>query len=182
MQNLDTTDTADAALATADHMLGDVHANLILVEYGDYACPSCQQAAPLVRHLAETEGPRLCIVYRHFPMMEVHPHAELAAEAAEAAAAQGKFWPMHHLLFAQPQGLEAAALAGYAETIGLDMHRFQGAMAGRIYTQRVQEHLRAGERIGVRATPSFFLNDAVVDVSFGFGTLSTAVHAALKGR
>lgn len=182
MQYLDKTDTAEAPLSTADHLLGDANANLTLVEYGDYACPTCQQAAPLVRHLAETEGPRLCFVYRHFPLMEVHPQAELAAEAAEAAAAQGKFWPMHHLLFAQPQGLDPAALAGYAETIGLDMHRFQGAMAGRIYTQRVQEHRRAGERSGVRATPGFFLNDAVIDVSFGFGTLSTAVHAALKGR
>ncbi|WP_295950750.1 thioredoxin domain-containing protein [Rhodoferax sp.] len=182
MNRVDTGDTPDAGLSAADHVLGPPEARLTLVEYGDYECPACIQAEPLVRHLVDTEGHRLRFVFRHYPLVEVHPHAELAAEAAEAAAAQGKFWPMHHLLFAQRQHLDAAALAGYAETVGLDMLRYHGEMNDRIYTQRVQEHRRAGDRSGLRATPTFFLNDAVVDVSFGFEKLTEAVHTALKGR
>ena len=177
-----TTDMYVSGLTAADHMLGDPDAKLTLVEYGDYECPACIQAEPLVRHLVETQGHHLRFVFRHYPLVEVHPHAELAAEAAEAAAAQGKFWPMHHLLFAQKQHLDAVALAGYAESIGLDMLRYHGEMNDRIYTQRVQEHRRAGERSGLRATPTFFLNDAVVDVSFGFEKLTEAVHAALKNH
>ena len=182
MNRIDSTDTAEAGLSAADHAMGSPDAKLTLVEYGDYECPACLQAEPLVRHLLETEGHRLRFVFRHYPLVEVHPHAELAAEAAEAAAAQGKFWPMHHLLFAQKQHLDAAALAGYAESIGLDMLRYHGEMNDRIYTQRVQEHRRAGDRTGLRATPTFFLNDAVIDVSFGFDKRTEAVHAALKGR
>ena len=171
----------ESGLSAADHVRGKPDAQLTLVEYGDYECPACIQAEPLVRQLVETEGYRLRFVFRHYPLVEVHLHAELAAEAAEAAAAQAKFWSMHHLLFANPQ-LEAAALAGYAESIGLDMLRYHGEMNDRIYTQRVQEHRRAGERSGVRTTPTFFLNDALVDVSFGFEKLAESVHAALKRR
>ena len=86
-----------AALAAADHVLGDAHAELTLLEYGDYECSACIQAEPPLRHLVDIYPGRLCLVFRHFPLMEVHPNAERAAEAAEAAAAQGRFWPMHHL-------------------------------------------------------------------------------------
>ncbi|MDH4393217.1 MAG: thioredoxin domain-containing protein [Aquabacterium sp.] len=170
----------EAALAAADHVLGDAHAKLTLVEYGDYECPACIQAQPLVQQLVDTHQGRLRFVFRHFPLMEVHPNAELAAEAAEAAAAQGQFWPMHHLLLAQAHHLGPAALAGYALSLGLDMNRFNAEMGDRIYTQRVQEHRRAGVQSGVRATPAMFLNGQIVDVSFGFERLEAAVHAALK--
>lgn len=170
----------DAALAAADHVLGDAQAQLTLLEYGDYACPTCIQAEPLMQQLVATHPGRLCLVFRHFPLMEVHPTAELAAEAAEAAAAQGRFWPMHQLLFAQAHQLTPAALTGYAQSLGLDMNRFNAEMADHIYTQRIQEHRRAGERSGVRATPAFFLNGKPVDVSFGFERLEAAVQAALK--
>ena len=166
-------------LSAADHRQGNLRASTWLLEYGDYECPFCIQAEPLTRHLVETFGDRMTFVFRHFPQVEVHPHAELAAEAAEAAAAQGKFWPMHHKLFEQLHHLEAPALAGYAESIGLDMHRFSGEMADRIYTQRVQEHRRSGERIGLRGSPTFFLNGTLVDVSFGLEHLEVAVRAAL---
>jgi protein-disulfide isomerase len=180
MKHEQTTAAPEAALAAADHLLGDPHAGLTLVEYGDYECPASMQAEPLMRHLVDTCGQRLRFVYRHFPLMGVHPQAELAAEAAEAAAAQGQFWAMHQRLFSQPHQLEMAALAVHAQAIGLDMIRFNAEMADRIYTQRVQEHRRAGERSGVRATPTFFLNGTLVDVSFGFEKLEEAVHAALK--
>ena len=169
-----------AALPAADHVLGDVHAKLTLLEYGDYECPACIRAEPLMRHLVEAHGGRLRLVFRHFPLMDVHPNAELAAEAAEAAAAQGQFWPMHHLLFTQAHHLAPAALAGYAQSLGLDMNRFNAEMGDRIYTQRIQEHRRAGVRSGLRATPAIFLNGQAVDVSVGFEKLEAAVLAALK--
>ncbi len=168
-----------AALAAADHMLGDAHASLTLLEYGDYECPACIQAEPPTQHLVEAFGNRMRFVFRHFPLLEVHPQAELAAEAAEAAAAQGKFWAMHHILFRQPHQLSLPALATHANSIGLDMLRFNAEMADRIYTQRIQEHRRAGEHSGVRATPTFFLNGSLVDVSFGFEKLEEAIHVAL---
>lgn len=174
--------SVDAGLTAADHVLGDTHAALTLLEYGDYECPACIQAEPLMRHLVETHAHRMRFVFRHFPLVEVHPHAELAAEAAEAAAAQGQFWPMHHLLFAQTHQLALPALTACAESIGLDMIRFNAEMADRIYTQRVQEHRRAGEQAGLRATPAFFVNGKAVDVSFGFVKLEEAIHAALAGR
>ncbi len=168
-----------AALAAADHTLGDTHAGLTLLEYGDYECPACIQAEPLTQHLIEAFGKRLCFVFRHFPMVEVHRHAELAAEAAEAAAAQGQFWAMHRLLFSTPHHLALPALAAHAKSIGLDMIRFNAEMADRIYTQRVQEHRRNAEQSGVRSTPAFYLNGTPVDVSFGFEKLDEAIHAAL---
>ena len=170
------------ALIGADHSQGDPNAELSLLEYGDYECTACIQAEPLTRHLVARFGKRLRFVFRHFPQIEVHPHAQLAAEASEAAAAQGKFWPIHHLLFTQPRHLDAAALARAAESTGLDMVRFRAEMADRIYTQRVQEHRRAGETGGVRATPAFFLNGAAVDVSFEFERLEAAIHTALARR
>lgn len=169
----------EAVSASPEHMLGDPRANLTLLEYGDYECPACIQSEPLTQHLVEAFGKRLCFVFRHFPLVEVHPNAELAAEAAEAAAAQGKFWEMHHLLFSQPHQLAQAALAAHAQTIGLDMNRFNAEMADRVYTQRVQEHRRAGVHSGVRATPAFYLNGKPVDVSFGFEKLEEAIHVAL---
>lgn len=168
-----------AGLLAADHMTGAAHAGVVLVEYGDYECPACVEAEPVTRHLIEVFGKRMKFVFRHFPLVEVHPHAELAAEAAEAAAAQGKFWPMHHLLFTHSPHLKLAALTKCAETIGLDMLRFNAEMADRIYTQRVQEHRRSGERIGLRGSPTFFLNGTLVDVSFGLEHLEVAVRAAL---
>lgn len=178
----DTVDAPESGLSAADHVLGHPDAQLTLVEYGDYECPASIHAEPHVRRLIETAGQRLRFVFRHYPMVELHPCSELAAEAAEAAAAQGKFWPMHHQLFDQKQLLAPAALAGYAESIGMDMLRYHGEMNDRIYTQRVQEHRRAGDRSGVRTVPTFFLNDAVVDVSLGIEKLTEAVHAALKNR
>ncbi len=167
-----------ASVSAADHGIGAEHAGLLLLEYGDYECPSCCDAEPVTRHLIETFGNELRFVYRHFPLVEGHPHAELAAEAAEAAAAQGKFWEMHHLLFTHSKRLEPGALTHYAELIELDMIRFKADMADRIYTQRVQEHRRTGEQLDLRASPSFFLNGDIIDVSFGLQHLEDAVRAA----
>ncbi len=179
MKSTEVEPTPIAGLLAADHSTGAAHAGLLLLEYGDYECPSCSEAEPAARHLVEAFGDRMRFVFRHFPLVETHPHAELAAEAAEAAAAQGKFWEMHHLLFTHSQHLKLDALTRYAQMIDLDMLRFNAEMADRIYLQRVQEHRRTGEQLGLRASPSFFLNGTMVDVSFGLQHLEHAVRAAL---
>ena len=135
----------EAALAAADPVLGDAHAKLTLVEYGDCECPACMQAEPLVQHLVDTHRGRLRFVFWHFPLVEIHPNAERAAEAAEAAA-QGQFWPMHHLLFAQAHQLTPAALTGHALSLGLAMNRFNAEMTDHIYTQRISGNPTAGLR------------------------------------
>ena len=146
----------EAALAAADHVMSDAHAKLTLLEYGDYECTACIQAEPLMQHLVDTHRGRLQFMFRHFPLVEIHPNAELAAEAAEAAAAQGQFWQMHHLLFAQAHHLTPTALTGYAQSPGLDMNRFNAEMTDHIYMQRIQEHRRAGELSGLRGRPRSF--------------------------
>jgi protein-disulfide isomerase len=164
---------------TADHTLGSPHAPLTLVEYGDFECPNCRQAAPVVKLLLERFAGRVRLVYRHFPLEEVHRHALLAAEAAEAAGSQGKFWEMHDLLFANQSHLQLPHLRGYAERLGLDLPRYLTDLRDHVHVQRVRQHLESGRASGVRATPGFFLNGNICDVSFGLDALEKAVEAAL---
>ena len=181
MSNNDTHGNAahPAGLSGRDHETGNPHANVTLVEYGDYECPRCAQAEPETRHLVEAFGDRLRFVFRHYPDAEAHPHAELAAEAAEAAAAQGKFWQMHTLLFSHSQHLSEATILHDAERLELDMTRFRSELTDHVYLQRVREHHAAGVRLGLRGTPCFFLNDRPVDVSFSLENLENSVRAAL---
>ena len=164
-------------VSTADHALGASHAPVTVVEYGDFECPNCKQAAPAVKLLLERFPGRVRLVYRHFPLEEVHPHALQAALAAEAAAGQGKFWPMHDLLFDNQRHLKAPQLRGYAQRLELDMLRYDAEMEGELYLQRVREQVEGGERSGVRGTPTFFLNGSVQDVSFGLQALFEKVGA-----
>ncbi len=163
-----------------DHVLGPEHATVTLVEYGDFECPYCKQAAPAVKLLLDRFGEQIRFVFRPFPLEEVHPNALHAAEAAECAGAQGKFWQMHDLLFEHQSHLHRKDLIGYAEQLALDMPRFIAAMDDEIYRQRIREHQRNGQYSGVRATPTFFLNDRIQDVSFGLRALVDSVEAALK--
>ena len=163
-----------------DHVLGPAHAAVTVVEYGDFECPNCKQAAPAVKLLLERFEERVRYVWRHFPLVEVHPHALMAAQAAEAAAGQQKFWPMHDLLFENAMHLKAPHLKSYAERLGLDMARYTAEMDDEIYLQRVREHMESGRHSGVRATPTFFVNGRIHDVSFGLRTLFDAVEEALK--
>jgi protein-disulfide isomerase len=162
-----------------DHILGSASAPVTVVEYGDFECPSCAQAHPAVAMLRAHFGPRLRFVYRHYPQREAHPHAELAAEAAEAAGAQGKFWAFHDMLFENQQHLKDKHLAGYASLVGLDMARYQFEMKDRVYLQRVQEHVLSGRRLGLRGTPAFYVNGVYADVSFGLQHLHEAIDRAL---
>ena len=162
-----------------DHMLGEPHARVTVVEYGDFECPNCKQAAPAVKLLLERFAGRIRIVYRHFPLEEVHPHALLAAQAAECAAGQGRFWEMHDLLFENQSHLKPHQLRSYAERLDLDMVRYDAEMGDEVYLQRMREHVDGGKLSGVRSTPTFFVNGKIQDVSFGLQALAKAVDTAL---
>lgn len=161
-----------------DHSIGPSHAKVTLVEYGDFECPNCKQAAPVVKLLLSHFSDRVRFVYRHFPLEEVHPHALNAALAAECAGGQGKFWAMHDLLFEQQPALNPDHLQAYAQRLELDMTRFSAEMSDTVYLQRIREHQQGGANSGVRATPTFFINGKVHDVSFGFARLHDAIERA----
>jgi len=158
-----------------DHNLGSEHARVTVVEYGDFECPSCKVAATTPMLLLERFPNKLRFVFRHFPLEEAHPHALQAAECAEAAGAQGKFWPMYDLLFRNQAHLKAADLQRYAGELGLDMARYVAEMDDHIYLQKVREHIEGGRRSHIRATPAFFINGVVQDISFGMKALHDAV-------
>jgi protein-disulfide isomerase len=161
-------------------VLGAHDAQLTLVQYGDFECPYCREAAPVVKLLMTSHAGQMRYAFRHYPLEEVHPHALLAAQAAEAAGAQGKFWPMHDLLFADASHLRRPSLLARAERLELDMTRFTAELDDEVYLQRVREHIEGGRASGVRATPTFFLDGALVDVSFGLRALSDEVARALR--
>ncbi len=166
-------------VTATDHTLGPDHAPVTVVEYGDFECPNCKQAAPAVKLLLERFAERVRFAYRHFPLEDVHPHALMAAQAAECAGGQGKFWEMHDLLFAHQDHLKPKQLQGYAEQLGLDMARYAAEMDDEVYLQRVREHIDSGMKSGVRGTPGIFVNGRIVDVSFGLRGMFDATEAAL---
>lgn len=141
-----------------DHVAGPADAPITLVEYGDYECPHCGRAYPIVKAVQRSLGSRLRFVFRNFPLTEAHPHAEHAAEAAEAAGAQGKFWEMHDVIFENQDALEDADLVQYAGSLGLDADRVASELAAEVWAKRVREDFRSGVRSGVNGTPTFFLN------------------------
>lgn len=166
--------------ADEEHVIGPPDAAVTIVEYGDFECPNCKQAAPVCKLLLERFAGRIHFVYRHFPLEEVHAHALRAAEASEAAASQGKFWQMHDLLYANQSRLTLADLHGYAEDLGLDMRQYQDDMIHHTHAQLVRDDQQSGRESGVRATPTFFLNENICDVSFGVSALERAIEAALR--
>lgn len=162
-----------------DHIHGPAFAPVTLIEYGDFECPSCLQAHAALKVILPHFDPQLRFVFRHFPLREVHPHAELAAEAAEAAGAQGKFWPMYELLFANQQHLKEKHLLDYAGQVGLDLPRYRNEMNDHVYLQRVQENMQGGRHLGVHSTPAFYVNGLFTDVSFGFQRLHETIDKAI---
>lgn len=163
-----------------DHMIGAYHAPVVVVEYGDYECPNCKQAESAVKLLLQHFAGRICFVFRHFPLEEVHPNALPAAEVAEEAGAQHKFWEMHDLLFERQLHLKAPQLHRYAEQLQLDMVQYAAEIDDHVYLQRVREHQQSGRDSGVHSTPTFFINGQVQDVSFGLQALFDGVQAALQ--
>lgn len=145
-------------VSATDHILGPPAAPVTLVEYGDFECPNCEAAFPVIRDLVASLGDRLRFVFRHFPITLRHDHAQKAAEAAEAAGAQGKFWEMHDILFRHQDDLDRESLESYARTLGLDLERFNAEMSNGTYADRVYDDLDSGQASGVSWTPTFFLN------------------------
>jgi protein-disulfide isomerase len=166
-------------VSSIDHLTGAAHAAVTVVEYADFECPNCKQAQSAVKLLLERFDGRVQVAFRNFPLEDVHPHALAAAEAAECAGGQGKFWPMHDLLFANQTHLKPKDLHGHAQQLDLDMARFTAEMDDHVYLQRVREHLQSGVASGVRSTPTFFVNGRIEDVSFGLRALFDAVEARL---
>ena len=162
-------------VGAADHVLGGGHAPVTIVEYGDFECPNCRQAAPAVKLILEHFRGKVRLVWRHFPLEGVHPHALNAALAAEAAGAQGRFWPMHDVLFENQAHLKTNHLRDYARRLELDAARFDADMEEQVYLQRVREQIEGGEKSGVRGTPTFFVNGSIQDVSFGLQALRERV-------
>jgi Na+/H+ antiporter NhaA len=161
-----------------DHVRGPDDAPVTLVEYGDYECPYCGRAEGTVRELLQEFSEELRYVFRHLPLVDVHPHAELAAEAAEAAGAQGKFWEMHDLLFADQDALENADLRGRAVRLGLDVERFWDDVRSRAYARRVAEDVRSADESDVAGTPTFFINGLRHQGAYDVETLTAAIRLA----
>jgi protein-disulfide isomerase len=161
-----------------DHVQGAPDAAVTLLEYGDYECPYCGAAYPIVKDVQAAMGDELRFVFRNFPITTAHPHAAQAAEAAEAAAAQERFWPMHDLLYENQQRLEGEHLFAYAADLGLDTERFKRELEEHVHAERVHEDFMSGVRSGVNGTPGFFINGVRYDDSYDFDTLLGALRQA----
>ena len=176
------TEQASARLAVPvsehDHAQGPATAPVTLVEYGDYECPYCGMAYPIVKEVQRRMGDRLRFVFRNFPLTNAHPHAEHAAEAAEAAADQGKFWEMHDYLYQHQRALDDPHLLQAAEVLGLDVARFRQETEAHTHAARVREDFMGGVRSDVNGTPSFFINGGRHDESYDLETLLAALERA----
>jgi protein-disulfide isomerase len=165
-----------------DHIQGPDEAPATLLEYGDYECPFCGAAYPIIKEVQARMGERLRFVFRNFPITTSHPHAEQAAEAAEAAGAQGAFWPMHDLLYENQKRLGDRDLVGYAEQLGLDVDRFDRELSEHAHAARVHEDFMSGVRSGVNGTPGLYINGARHDGSYDVDTLLAALESAAAGN
>jgi protein-disulfide isomerase len=159
-----------------DHIQGPASAPVTLVEYGDYQCPFCGAAYPILKDVQARMGDGLRFVFRNFPISTSHPNAELAAEAAEAAAVQGKFWEMHDLLYENQDRLGSEDLHAYAERLGLDLEAFDRALADHAYAARVREDFMSGVHSGVNGTPTFYVNGSRYDGSYETESLLAALR------
>jgi NhaA family Na+:H+ antiporter len=170
----------DPPLGPNDHVAGPADAPLELVMYGDFQCPYCTAAQGPVRRVRERLGDELRFAFRHFPIAEVHPDARRAAEAAEAAAAQGAFWEMHDAMYGSGGHLREDELAATAAALGLDPERVRAELRDGTHAARVDRDLESGRRSGVTGTPSFFVNGVAHDGAFDAGSLIEALTAGLR--
>src|SRR6266581_770511 len=168
----------EVPVSERNHHQGPATAAVTLVQYGDYECPYTRLSTTIVRAIQQQLGEQLRFVYRNFPLTEIHPHALHAALAAEAAAAQGKFWQMHDSIFHHQHTLEDSDLEQFAEAVGLDMQPFARALADQRSLSRIEEDLQSGIRSGVRGTPTFFINGVLYRGSWEQDALLAALQAA----
>jgi protein-disulfide isomerase len=166
------------AVSGEDHSQGDENAELMLVEYGDYQCPDCGMAYPVVKQLQRHYGKRLRFVYRNFPL-EMHAMAEPAAEAAEFAGAEGKFWEMHDAIFTHQKRLSETMLMETTEGLGLDGNAAAAAIEDQKFGERIERDMEGGEKSGVHGTPTFFINGKEYEADWEFEEMVAAMDAAV---
>jgi protein-disulfide isomerase len=181
MSNSSTT-TLTLPVGKRDHIQGTSSAVVTMVEYGDYQCPFCGDAYPIVKNLQKYFGDQLRFVFRNFPLPRIHAYAQRAAEAAEAAGGQGKFWEMHDYLFEHQEALDADNLVRAAGTLGLDRVKFNREVAERVYADRVQQDIQSGNDSGVGGTPTIFINGVRNDDDDDFETLKAKIEEAIMLR
>ena len=167
-------------VSARDHFQGPAKAPLTLVEYGDYQCPYCGAAYPVVKQLQVALGKKLRFVFRNFPLTQAHEYALIAAEAAEAAALQGKFWEMHDLLFERQRILQPGILPAWAKEVGLDLEQFGAAIREEGIAKRIKEDRTSGIRSGVNGTPTFFINGRRHDDAPDYDSLAIALKQQLE--
>ena len=155
-----------------DHIRGSINASINIVEYGDYECPYTGMAYPIVKEIMKQFNTKVYFVFRNFPLIDIHPHAQHAAEAAEVAASQDKFWQMHDYLFEHQKALDDNHLLQYAERLGLDINKFKEAVSEHTYAPLIEESLKTGIDSGVEGTPTFFVNGERYEDSWDLETFS----------
>lgn len=158
-----------------DHIQGKLNASVILVEYGDYECPYCGYAYLIVKRLQKHFAEKLCFVFRNFPLNEIHPHAELAAESAEFANTHGRFWEMHDLLYEHQDRLSLPTIIELTTTLGLSATELEEALANRTFQTKIRDDFLGGVRGGVNGTPTFFINSERYNGSFEYDDLLAAI-------
>jgi protein-disulfide isomerase len=167
-------------VGSRDHIQGPEDAPVTLVEYGDYQCPYCGQAYPIVKEIQKRLGSNLRFVFRNFPIGTSHPNAPMAAEAAEAVGAQGKFWEMHDMLYEHQAALEERYLVEYARNLSVDLPKFEFDLQHHTFQPRVQEDFMSGVRSGVNGTPTFYINGLRHDASYDLPILLRALESQVK--
>jgi protein-disulfide isomerase len=167
--------TLKVPVTATDHIQGDPKAPVVLVEYGDYQCPHCGHAHPIVQRIQKHFGAKLAFVFRNFPLSEMHPEAEPAAEAAEFAGTHEKFWPMHDALFENQDELGEALYLQWAEALKLPPDQLDAALAGHKFKSHIREDFQGGVRSGVNGTPTFFINGHRHDGPFDYEVLVEAI-------
>jgi protein-disulfide isomerase len=165
-----------------DHSQGPDNAPLVLVEYGDYQCPHCGHAFPIVKRLQKALGEKLKFVFRNFPLSEVHPDALNAAKVAEGAALQGKFWEMHDKIYEQQQNLDVESLGDYAAQLGLDVEALNEAVGKASVEKKVETDFEGGVRSGVNGTPTFFVNGLRYDGDWEYAPFLSALKEMLSEK
>jgi protein-disulfide isomerase len=167
-------------VSSNDHILGAESAPVVLVEYGDYECPHCGHAHPVVKRLVKHFGEKLALVYRNFPLSEIHPNAEIAAESAEFSGAGGQFWKMHDAIFENQRSLGLPMLMALADDLELGSANLEKALLSHEFAARVKSDFMGGVRSGVNGTPTFFINGQRFDGPAMYEEMVAAIDGAMK--
>ena len=167
-------------VSSNDHIYGNEDTSITLVEYGDYECPYCGAAYPIVKRIQKHFGKRIRFVFRNFPLIESHPHAGIAAITAEFASTHNKYWEMHDILYENQENLELPDLLSYAESLSLPQKELKNAIEKEMYSEKIKNDFMGGVRSGVNATPTFYINGFHHNGSFEYETLLDAINNAEK--